>query len=202
MSYLHRFNGLTLRTGDILCTRNGVPGSLFGELWRLLGRLVPGEIDHCAIYIGPGGRCVESGARGVIAFTMPGTVWEAGPLGDERLLLDELVGVAYPLARRGLSDVEEQRVREAVAAFCLDHVQQRTPYNPNFFNADTDGALYCSQLVYKAYLPHGIDLNSGARVTGDSLARRIVFPEDIWHTCAGRRVALKGGRMAGDRALP
>lgn len=193
MVFEHRFNGIRVRTGDILCTRNGVEGSLFGQLWRLLGRLVPGEIDHCAVYLGPDGRCVESGARGVITFTMDGETWNAGPIGDERLLLDELVGVAYPLAGRGLSDADEQCIREAVAKFCLAHVRQQTPYNPNFFNANTDGALYCSQLVYKAYIEHGIDLNEDQNVKAP-LARRIVFPEDIWRNSASRRAHVKSGK--------
>ncbi len=64
---LHAFHlsGLDLQTGDIICTMNGKPDILPGEFWRLVGRLVPGEVDHVAMYLGPAGVCVESGsARG------------------------------------------------------------------------------------------------------------------------------------------
>ena len=60
---LHSFqlSGLDLQTGDIICTMNGKPDILPGEFWRLVGRLVPGEVDHVAMYLGPGGVCVEVG---------------------------------------------------------------------------------------------------------------------------------------------
>ena len=50
---------------------NGKPDILPGEFWRLVGRLVPGDVDHVMMYVGPGGRCIEAGSRGVIAFDMP-----------------------------------------------------------------------------------------------------------------------------------
>lgn len=64
MVYKYTINGLKLRTGDLICTTDG-GGELFvGEFWRLVGKLIPGDVDHIVIYIGPGGRCVESGATG------------------------------------------------------------------------------------------------------------------------------------------
>ena len=48
MPHDHRMEGLPLRTGDILCLRDGRDGSLYGTLWKGIGALVPGEIDHCA----------------------------------------------------------------------------------------------------------------------------------------------------------
>ena len=44
--YTHSYYGLMVSTGDIICTRDGEENSLFGKLWGLLGKLVPGEVDH------------------------------------------------------------------------------------------------------------------------------------------------------------
>jgi hypothetical protein len=162
--------------------------SLFGQIWRLLGRLIPGEIDHCLVYIGPGGRCIESGARGVIVFEMPGETWNSALLTNERLLLDSLVGAVYPLAERGLSEDEELRIRLEVTQYCLAQASQRKPYNLNYFDPLRDGALYCSQLVYRAYLAAGIDLDPDRST---SLLERIVFPEEIWNAGPHRRVAAE-----------
>jgi hypothetical protein len=95
--YTHIYNDLRVATGDVLCTHDGDENSPFGRIWRYMGLLLPGEIDHTIVYVGSGGRCVESGGRGVIAFEMPGEVWEARALYSQRWLADSLVGVAYPL---------------------------------------------------------------------------------------------------------
>ena len=63
MIYTYQIDGLAIQTGDIICTMNGKPDILPGEFWRLLGRLVPGDVDHIAIYLGPDGKCIEAGAR-------------------------------------------------------------------------------------------------------------------------------------------
>jgi hypothetical protein len=189
--HTHTLEGLPLCTGDILCTRDGRSGTLFARIWRLLGLLVPGEIDHVLMYIGPGGRCVESGARGVITFDMPGCYWVPRRLLHRRSLLDELIGAAYPLEGRGLSAAEETDIRLGAANFCLVKAAQRTPYNINFFNPATDGAFYCSQLVYKAYLEYGIDLNINQGVPCGPLLDNLVLPQEIWNACAHRRVGEK-----------
>ena len=75
MIYTYEIEGLTLQTGDIICTMNGKPDILPGEFWRFVGRLVPGDVDHVAIYLGPSGRCVEAGARGVNKFTVFDGQW-------------------------------------------------------------------------------------------------------------------------------
>lgn len=188
MIHTTKFSGLTVTTGDILCTQDGVEGSLFGQLWRLVGRLLPGEVDHCLVYVGPGGRCIESGARGVIEFEMPGSVWDATLLGQERLLLDTLVGAAYPLQGRGLLAEDERHIRAGVVAFCREQVAQGKPYNLNVFNPETDGAFYCSQLVYKAYLSQGIDLNPEESFLIGPLTSKIIFPMDLWQNLPHRRV--------------
>lgn len=182
MIYTHIFNGLQVSTGDILCTRDGEESSLFGQLWRLLGKLVPGEVDHCLVYIGPGGRCIESGPKGVIVFEMQGEVWDARPLFSRRWILDTFHGAAYPLASRGLSAGEEKRIRLEVASYCLELKAESKPYNLNFFDPQRDGAFYCSQLVYKAYLVQGIDLNTNLGVPAGVLGA-VVFPQEIWNAC-------------------
>ena len=68
MIYTYTINGIPVQTGDIICTMNGKPNVLPGEFWRLVGRLVPGDVDHIAMYLGPDGRCVEAGALGVSLF--------------------------------------------------------------------------------------------------------------------------------------
>lgn len=180
--YTTQFYNLKVSTGDVLCTRDGEEDSIFGHFWKMLGRLVPGEVDHCLVYLGPGGRCVESGPKGVIVFDMPEKMWDAGPLWEQRLILDTLYGAAYPLANRGLSAANETLIRTGVAAYCLEQAAHCKPYNINFFDPQNDGAFYCSQLVYKAYLDKGIDLLSSLKEFFHPSAS-IVFPQDILNAC-------------------
>ena len=63
--YTHSYHDLPLTTGDIICTQDGESESVFGRLWKLLGLVVPGEVDHCILYLGPGGRCIESAPSGM-----------------------------------------------------------------------------------------------------------------------------------------
>lgn len=189
MIYEHTFEGIPVRTGDIICTSDGGEGGVYGALWQALGTLVPGPIDHCAIYIGPGGRCVEAGARGVIAFDMA-DAWDAAAAHDTRWLLDTFFGVAYPLAGRGFAGGDEERIRAGVAEYCLAQAVAAKPYNINFLAADDDSAFYCSQLIYKAYLRFGINLNTSKGVALGGALDQIVFPLEIWESCRERRQAL------------
>lgn len=179
--------GLTLQTGDLICTMDGNTDILPGEFWRLIGRLLPGEVDHIVVYIGPGGRCVEAGGLGVITFSFESGGWDGTRLLSQRgLLVDTLYGVAYPLKNLNLPPKEEQRIRLAVAAYCLAQVGK--PYNINFLNPDTDEAFYCSQLAYQAYLPHQINLNSGRMMPTLPATEAIIFPQEIWDVCAHQQV--------------
>lgn len=72
MIHTYQIHDLTVQTGDVICTANGKPDILPGEFWRLVGRLVPGDVDHVAMYLGPEGRCIESGAKGVVTFEVKG----------------------------------------------------------------------------------------------------------------------------------
>lgn len=189
MIYETTIDGLPVRTGDIICTQDGAADSLVGRLWHALGHLVPGEIDHVILYVGPGGRCVEAGARGVIVFEVPEGPWSARHMANSRLLYDTLVGVADPLAGRGLSPDDEERVRAGVAAYCLEQAVANKPYNFNIFDPDTEAAFYCSQLIYRAYLEYGVDLARGelrADVRGDIT---IVLPQVIWQNSRHVRAA-------------
>jgi len=190
----YEIDGLHIRTGDIICTTETEGNILPGEFWRLLGRLVPGAVDHIAIYVGPGGRCVEAGGKGVITFELAGSRWVPGKMTKHRgRFLDRLYGVAYPLMGRDFFPEEETRIRIGVAEYCLRQAAAKKPYNINFLDSDTEDGFYCSQLAYKAYLPHGIDLNTGLGVPNLPGTSSIVFPQEIWDGCWNQR--------AGERAV-
>ncbi|HSG44085.1 MAG TPA: YiiX/YebB-like N1pC/P60 family cysteine hydrolase [Anaerolineales bacterium] len=157
---------------------NGKPDILPGEFWRLIGRLVPGDVDHVAIYIGPDGRCVEAGARGVITFDVP-NVWDTERMALQRgLLFDTLYGISSPLSGLDLSKTEEHALRKRVAAYCLAQVGK--PYNLYFLNPETEESFYCSQLAYKAYQQVGIDLNTGLAMEQIPGTNAIIYPQEIW----------------------
>lgn len=183
MVYSHTFSGVTAKTGDILFTHDGDPGSLFGEFWRLIGRVLPSEYSHVALYLGPGVRFVESAARGVAVVEFAGDTWDARHYGKERLLIDELIGIGDPLSGRGILPARETEIRENVVAYCLDKARTEKPYNLNFFDPEKDAAFYCSQLVYKAYKAQGINLHVHVGEDADSPLAPIVLPEDLWTAC-------------------
>ncbi|HEY5732057.1 MAG TPA: YiiX/YebB-like N1pC/P60 family cysteine hydrolase [Anaerolineales bacterium] len=179
MIHTYQIEGLTLQTGDILCTMNGKPDILPGEFWRLIGRLVPGDVDHVAIYIGPNGRCVEAGTRGVITFDVPHGIWDTERMARQRgLLLDTLYGISSPLDGLQNSEDEEYAMRQIVATYALAQVGK--PYNLNFLNAETEEAFYCSQLAYKAYQQIDIDLNTGLAMEQLPGTNNIIYPQEIW----------------------
>ena len=80
MVYDYDINGLPIQTGDIICTTDGptAVGDARGLLWRVLGKFIPGDIDHIIIYVGPEGKCVEAGPNGIITV-------EALPVWDSEL---------------------------------------------------------------------------------------------------------------------
>jgi len=185
MIHTYQLQGLTLQTGDVICTMNGKPDILPGEFWLLVGRLVPGDVDHVAVYVGPNGRCVESGSRGVITFEVYDGIWDTEFMARKRgLLFDTLYGVSYPLAGREFSEDDETHIRTRVAQYCLAQVGKS--YNLNFLDADTEDAFYCSQLVYKAYQQTGIDLNTGLAMEQLPGTNAIIYPQEIWDGCVHR----------------
>jgi hypothetical protein len=185
MIHHYEIDGLAVRTGDIICTMNGKPNILPGEFWRLVGRLVPGDVDHVVMYLGPEGRCIEAGALGVVTFEVHNGIWEAEHTMSERgLLVDTFYGITYPLEGRGLSHEMEEQLREDVAEFSLAQIGK--PYNLNFLKSDTDESFYCSQLAYRAYLRCGIDLNTGQNIPDIPGTSSIIFPQEIWNGCIHR----------------
>jgi hypothetical protein len=188
MIHSYTLAGLPIQTGDILCTMNGKPDILPGEFWRLVGRLVPGDVDHVALYLGPGGRCIEAGALGVSLFEVQGDSWNTEKMAVQRgFLFDDLFGVAYPLEERGFLLEEQATIRQEVAAFCLAQVGK--PYNLNFLDPNREDAYYCSQLVYKAYLTQGIDLNTGLSIESLPGANHIIYPQELWSGSAHKEIA-------------
>ncbi len=185
MIYEYEMNGLLVKTGDIVCTADAGPPVLAGQFWRYIGHLIPGEIGHVALYVGPEGRCVEAGAKGrVITFSVPGNAWDALKMRDQRgEIIDALYGIACPAEGRGLSESGEREVREKVARYCLDQAAAGKPYNLDFFNPNTEDAFYCSQLAYLAYLKNGIDLNTRLGVPHIPRTSSIIFPQELWNGC-------------------
>ena len=175
MIYTYQIEDLTLQTGDIICTMNGKPDILPGEFWLLVGRLVPGDVDHVAIYVGPNGRCVESGSRGVITFDVHDGIWDTEFMAR---------GAAFPLDGQELAEEEDVHMRMKVAQYCLSQVGKS--YNLNFLNAETEDAFYCSQLAYKAYQQVGINLNTGLAMEQLPGTNEIIYPQEIWDGCAHR----------------
>jgi cell wall-associated NlpC family hydrolase len=179
MIHTYEIEGLALQTGDIICTMNGKPDILPGEFWRLIGRLVPGDVDHVAIYLGPGGRCAEAGSRGVITFEVEPGAWDTEKMARQRgLLFDSFYGIADPLGERELAEVDEHGMRAAIAAYCLAQVGK--PYNLNFLNPEAEDSFYCSQLAYKAYQQVGINLNTGLAMEQLPGTNAIIYPQEIW----------------------
>ncbi|UCC23455.1 MAG: hypothetical protein JSW23_05220, partial [Planctomycetota bacterium] len=182
----YKIDGLTVRTGDLICTNTTKGESLYeGFGYRLFGMVIPGEVDHIAVYVGPGGRCVEAGAKlCVLTFDIKDNTWDSSKMKEERgPILDNLCGVAYPLAGRSLTQEEEDRIRESVARYCIRQAEAKKPYNPIFTDSQTEDAFYCSQLAYKAYLKEGIDLNTNTGAPDVPGTKSIVFPQEIWMGC-------------------
>jgi Permuted papain-like amidase enzyme, YaeF/YiiX, C92 family len=190
MVYEYTIHGLALRTGDLICTTDGGGELLAGQFWRLIGKLIPGDVDHIVIYIGPQGRCVEAGATGrAIEFEVPGDTWDPDAMFSTRNLIDTFYGVAYPLVGQDLSETRENEIREEAAAFCLKQAAAGKPYNINFLNSDTEDAFYCSQLAYRAYRNCGIDLNTNRGVPDIPGTDTVIFPQEIWEGCVNRRAS-------------
>jgi Permuted papain-like amidase enzyme, YaeF/YiiX, C92 family len=186
MIYHFKINGIPVKSGDIICTTDGKPDLLPGEFWRLIGRLLPGDVDHIVIYTGPKGRFVEAGGRGVSTFELPGEYWASEHLLFERAtLVDTFYGVVFPLKSLQLSTADELRMREDIVSYCL--AQLGKPYNLNFLDPEREDAFYCSQLAYKAYQRHGINLNTGRSMTELLGSEKIVYPQEIWDGFYHRR---------------
>ena len=192
--YTYSIDGLPVKTGDLICTTVGGKEFFTGQLWDIIGMIIPGEVDHIVIYIGPGGRCVEEGGKLCVnKFEVMNKTWNAAIMADQRgLIIDKLYGVVYPLAGMHISEEEEMKIRLDVARFCLQQAKLRTPYNFNYFDSQTDKALYCSQLAYKAYLRSGINLNTGKGIKEIPGTEIAIYPQEIWGSWEHKRAGQKG----------
>ena len=184
MIHTYKINGVPVQTGDVICTTDGGGKTIAGEFWRLIGKLIPGDVDHIVVYVGPKGRCVEAGAKGhVITFEVKGDTWDADKMQKERWLIDTFYGVAYPVMDKDLPEEKILEIRKSVANYCLDQAAFKKPYNFNFLDSKTEKAFYCSQLAYMAYLHQGIDLNTGKGIPHIPGTGSIIFPQEIWSGC-------------------
>lgn len=175
MIYEHMLNGRKLRTGDVVFTKDGT-NSIYSLGFMVLGELVPGDVDHCALFIGPGGMCVEAGIHGVITFDA-GDTWNSDEMFKTRGLVDTFHSATSILAGKGMTPEQEDAVRIFVRAYVLGCVGK--PYNINFLDPDNERAIYCSQLVYLAYKKVGIDLNVGNSGVMGKWFDKVIFPEEI-----------------------
>jgi hypothetical protein len=186
MIYTYHIEGIPVQTGDIICTMNGKPDILPGEFWRMVGRLVPGDVDHVAIYTGPEGRCIESGTHGVIKFTVFDGKWDTERMARRRgQLFDTFYGIVSPLDGLELAEQEDHEMRTKIADYCRAQVGK--PYNLNFLESETEGSFYCSQLLYKAYQQVGINLNTGLAMEQIPGTNTIIYPQEIWEGFSHRR---------------
>ena len=98
MIYEYQVNGLTLQAGDLICTADGNGANIKGQFWRLVGRLIPGNVDHIVVYVD---------RRGVAWRRGPKASWPASTSSSRRLgfkkddrtekhLIDKIYGAAYP----------------------------------------------------------------------------------------------------------
>ena len=217
MIHTYRIDGLAVQTGDILCTTQGGEGGLLAKTLSLVERFAPGDVKHVIVYVGPGGRCVEAGPRGVIAFEIEGHTWAAERLCRQRGgLVGLLYGAAYPIQGVVRSARQERVIRADVARYCLAQAETGKPYNFNLLNPHTERGFYCSQLAYLAYLRHGIDLNSEQGVPPIKCIEPVVFPQEVWSGCVHRRAhparigvprqecsaGMAAGLSAGSAAFP
>jgi cell wall-associated NlpC family hydrolase len=148
-------------------------------------------VDHVAIYLGPKGRCIEAGARGVITFDIPNGIWNTERMAIQRgLLFDTFYGVASPIDGLQASEHEEFEMRSRIASYCLAQVGK--PYNLNFLNPEIEEAFYCSQLAYKAYQQIGIDLNTGLAMEQLPGTNGIIYPQEIWNGFPHREAKQPG----------
>jgi hypothetical protein len=192
MIYEYTINNLRLQTGDLICAVDGNAAAtdLKGQFWRLLGKLIPGAVDHIIVYVGPEGRCIEAAAKGYVnAFDVQGNIWDYQLMLEARGgVIDTLYGAVYPLRDVQKTAAEIAIIREAVADFCNEQAILKKPYNFNLLRSDTDDAFYCSQLAYRAYLPHGINLNTGIGIPNIPGTKSIIFPQEVWEGCFHERV--------------
>lgn len=175
MIYEFTINGRKVKSGDVISTRDGM-NSIYSVGYTVLGKLIPGDVDHTVLYVGPEGLCVEAGIYGVISFNAAHE-WSAMAMFEGRGLLDTFHSASSVVGKLGLPVTEEDAVRSFVRAYALGCVGK--PYNINFLDPDNERAIYCSQLVYLAYKKAGINLNVGKTGQQGKWFDKVIFPQEI-----------------------
>jgi len=106
----YELDGIPLQTGDLICTRDGSDTILAGEFWKIIGTLIPGEVDHVAVYLGPKGAASRRD-RTACSCSRSRTGVGCGSMFQKRGIVDQLHGVAFPLRKRKLGIEATQRMR-------------------------------------------------------------------------------------------
>ena len=77
----YKADGLVIRTRDLICTSTEAHSMPRGLFWKLFGQLVYGDVDHIAVYVEPGGRCVEAGAKfHLLTFDIVDNTWDSSKM--------------------------------------------------------------------------------------------------------------------------
>jgi hypothetical protein len=181
--YQWEWNGVELKTGDLICTEVGDLKSIDGGLSIFIGMIIPGPHDHIAIYTGPDGRFIEACPNGVIEACMDNSKWDAKKLFSSRGFIDHLAGAVYPLSGNNGAVGDETTIRLGIANYCQSQVGKK--YNFNFLDPETEDVFYCSQLAYRAYMTvsqKNINLHCGMKHAYRNLwlPPEIVYPQEIW----------------------
>lgn len=194
MVFQETIHGRLVTTGDVIFTREG-PNSIYSMGCTALGDKPPGEADHCLLYLGPAGLCVEAGVHGVITFEAGGN-WNAEQMFMSRGLVDTFHAASSLLAGRGLGAGEEIAVRTFVRGYALGCVHK--PYNLKLTDLHDEKALYCSQLVYMAYRWAGIELHAAGTVLSGRRPVQLVLPANILENSVVIRPLPTGAGNGGD----
>lgn len=194
MVFQETIHGRLVTTGDIIFTREG-PNSIYSMGCTALGERPPGEADHCLLYLGPAGLCVEAGINGVITFEAGGS-WNAEQMFMSRGLVDTFHAASSLLAGRGLGAEQEIAVRAFVRGYALGCVHK--PYNLKLTDLYDEKALYCSQLVYLAYRGAGIELHAAGTVLSGRRPVQLVLPANILENSVVIRPLARGAGNDGD----
>ena len=178
-NYTTTIEGLAIHTGDLLCTTDGNKESSEGAFWWIVGKLIPGPVDHIVICVdAKERRFVEAGPNGVISFQVQGEKWESEKMKSARGFIDRMYGAVNPFEAYDIPSEQKIIQREQVANFCTDQLGK--PYNLNFLDSEQHDSFYCSQLAYAAFSQIGINLNQGLSIPAIYKSERIVYPTEIW----------------------
>lgn len=144
-----------------------------GEVWvSLLARSGSvGFAGHAAIIARQSAKTVESFSKSF------------SPVGrDGVVILGNSWGGRSKVIRLGVKGSSPSK-RFAAASWSED--QDGKPYNKNFFDKNREDKFYCSQLVWKAWLKQGIDIEKGSVPNG------AVTPADLVNS-SNTTVAYRG----------